>query len=121
MTRPIRLALFSDCAPQLLESARARETERRGLPVTVKSWAYPLPPAVMEELKAFAPDRLVIWATPEAGIFPDARLFASLPYPCVVTTMPACVSFTAIVRDSSRIAPERGVTTALTTYSPAAA
>lgn len=90
MTRPLRLAIFSDCAPQLLESALVHETERRGLPVTVKSWAYTLPPAVMEELKAFAPDRVVIWATPEAGIFPDTRLFASLPYPCIVTTMPAC-------------------------------
>ncbi len=82
MSKPLRLALFSDCAPQLLE---------RLLPATleVKTWAFTSPLAVQEELAAFQPDRVLIWATAEAGLFPEIVPLQALGYPLIVTNMVA--------------------------------
>lgn len=86
----LRLAILGDCTLQVLEAALTREARQRQFPLLLRSWAHTLPQAVRNELDAYAPDAVFLWITPEAGIFPDIRSVTALPYPCIVTTMPAC-------------------------------
>lgn len=77
----MRLALFADSAPQFLERALLTEANRRAFPLEVRSWAFASPLAVREELAAFAPDALLLWACTEARRFPEVEPLLALPYP----------------------------------------
>ncbi|MGN0856623.1 MAG: HAD-IIIC family phosphatase [Candidatus Spyradenecus sp.] len=77
----MRLALFADSAPQFLERALLAEATRRAFPLEVRSWAFTSPLAVREELAAFAPDALLLWACTEARRFPEVEPLLALPYP----------------------------------------
>lgn len=77
----MRLALFSDSAPQPLARALLAEAERRAFPLTLRSWAFTSPLAVRDELEAFAPDALLLWCCTEAARFPDPEPLLALPYP----------------------------------------
>ncbi len=84
---PVRLALFSDSAPQWLERALISEAQARGVELSCRAWAFTSPLAVQDELAAFAPDVVLFWAATEAEIFPDVASLLSLPYRFVAYTM----------------------------------
>ncbi len=71
----MRLALFADSAPQLLERALAKRTGAE-----VRAWGFASPLAVRAELEAFAPDAVVLWVCAEAGRFADVGPALALPY-----------------------------------------
>ena len=87
--KSVRLALFADSAPQLLERALLRELAGRGMAAEVRSWAFASPLAVQGELAAFAPDLVLLWACAEAERFPDVRPVLALPYRFLVCNMVA--------------------------------
>lgn len=87
MKDSLRLALFADSAPQFLERALRSHFEKRGLPAEVRSWAFTTPLAVKEELEAFRPTTVLLWAASEAARFPNLEEALALPYSFVVYTM----------------------------------
>ncbi len=87
MTKSLRLALFSDSAPQLFERALLSSAERAHLTLELHTWAFTSPLAVQAELEQFHPDRILLWVTPEAARFPEIETLLSLPYDFIVTTM----------------------------------
>ncbi len=85
--RSLRVALFSDSAPQGLARALESACAARGIALTCQSWAFTSPLAVQRELAAYAPDVILFWACAEAEHFPALEPLLALPYRWVVFTM----------------------------------
>lgn len=83
----LKLALFSDSAPQWLERSLKQELSLRGIDSEIRSWAFTSPLAVQTELAEFAPTVLFLWATAEAAQFPDVAQLLTLSYPILACTM----------------------------------
>ncbi len=83
----LRLALFSDSAPQLLERALGASLKARGIDAEIRTWAFTAPAAVQDELAAFAPEVVLYWACAEAEQFPEVEPLLALPYPFILYTM----------------------------------
>ncbi len=84
-----RIALFTDSAPQLLERELCKQAQTKG-GIEVRTYAFTSPLAVQDELRAFAPDVVIVWqcaeAISEVGPEPlDAVL--TLPYTFIACTM----------------------------------
>lgn len=89
MTAPLRLALFTDSAPQFLERELTLMAQAQG-GITLKTYAFTSPLAVLDELASFAPDAILVWHCAEAmgavdTPFPEALL--QLPYTLLACTM----------------------------------
>ncbi len=83
----LRLALFTDSAPQWLEQALTAEFASRGVTVQLQTWAFTSPLAVQDALHRFAPDSILYWACSEAEQFPSLEPLLALPYTFVVFNM----------------------------------
>lgn len=88
--RPARIALFSDCAPQLLANALQAQATLLPHGLELQTYAFTSPLAVQEELRTFAPDWVILWrcaeALTDAPIEPIAPIL-DLPYTFLVYTM----------------------------------
>lgn len=86
----LRMALFSDSAPEPLAHALKAEAAQRGLTLDLRIWGFTWPTVVAEELAAFAPEAILVWACAEAGRFPNVAELCALPYPFYLYNMVAC-------------------------------
>lgn len=62
----LRVALFSDSAPQLLARALETQAQTFGLSLQLQTYAFTSPLAVQTELHTFAPNAVILWHCSEA-------------------------------------------------------
>lgn len=78
----MRIALFADSATPFVERTLARLTGAE-----VKTWPFTWPLAAQEELRAYQPDWVLVWACAEAAQFPDVAPLLALPFRFIVPNL----------------------------------
>lgn len=78
----MKIALFADSATPFVERTLARLTGAE-----VKTWPFTWPLAAQEELRAYQPDWVLVWACAEAAQFPDVTPLLALPFRFIVPNL----------------------------------